>query len=290
MDNTEIIGERLPGADSGERELGPNEEDFEKAMEGVDKELGNRWNEFGELVVDNKEGMEQGEVSGSEISGTAFTVYKSNEAMDENKYNAAISDAAAIINYGLNAAARDRGVESVVQAIKSFDVTGSSDVIRDLYLHLGIDTLAEVKELNEEARATSVSEGAFRAEQGVQNRGYYSNEGAIAAINSMKELIDEVEGADSAYEELRLGARAAGKGYFEYAVEKYDVRDLTVLFKELARQKEKTKWKVVGGMEKKGEVSVKGDEVTEGPSSHEMTGGKSDEFAGVNPEILKEAA
>jgi len=71
----------------------------------------------------------------------------------------------------------------------------------------------------------------------VQNRSY---EGAFQALNDMKELIGEVEGADPRYEELREGARKAGKGYFEYAVSSYGTQGLTELFSALATQKEKT--------------------------------------------------
>ena len=56
--------------------------------------------------------------------------------------------------------------------------------------------------------------------------------------NDMKELIVEVEGADPRYEELRAGAKAAGKGYFEYAVGSQYNRGLTDLFRTLAAQRE----------------------------------------------------
>ena len=63
-----------------------------------------------------------------------------------------------------------------------------------------------------------------------------SLEGAFKAIEDMKELIAEVEGADPRYEQLRQEARAAGKGYFEYAVGSSTNRGLTDLFNTLAAQ------------------------------------------------------
>ncbi len=226
------------------RELGSTEGDFEKAMEGAEEV---KWDAFGNRVEEDEVRNEvQNDEAESEAVGDIPLVNKADEMMNGNEYNQGIADAAAIINYGLNAAARDHGVEPVVQGIKNFVVTGSNDVIGDLFRSLGIDTPAEMKELREEARVTRTSEEAFLAEQGVQSRGRYSNEGAIAAINSMKELITEVEGDDPRFDELRQGAKAANMGYFEYAVkvlakqEDKDKReDLTTLFKVLAEQKER---------------------------------------------------
>ena len=50
-----------------------------------------------------------------------------------------------------------------------------------------------------------------------------------------------MEGADPRYEVLREGARSAGKGYFEFAVSEYGVRELTELFAVLGQQREKEK-------------------------------------------------
>ena len=268
--------EGMPGefVSDGEetRKLGPTEGDFEEAMR--DAEEGAKWDVFGNRVEEDevqKDGTE------SEVVEDTPLVNKADEMMDGNEYNQGIADAAAIINYGLNAAARERDVESVVQGIKNFVVTGSNDVIGDLFRSLGIDTPAEMKELREEARATRTSEEAFLAEQGVQGRGRYSNEGAIAAINSMKELIFEAEGSAREFEGLRQGAKAANMGYFEYAVkvlakqEDKDKReDLTTLFKVLAEQKERV---------------VDSNGVVEGPETEaEKQEEHSDER--LNPEIV----
>lgn len=244
MDNNlvEPNFERLP---SSGREV-PEDNDFEKkfAKEGVPPFAGE---DFG--AISQNEGTS--DVAVNKPDGEVADV-----AAGEDENNDGITEAAAIINYGLNAAARDRGVEPVVQGLKNFVITASSDVIGDLFRQLGIDTPAEKKELNEEARATKISEGEFRAEQGVQSRGRYTNEGAIAAINNMKELISEVEGADPRFGALRQGARAANMGYFEYAVKDYAVRDLTTLFKVLSEQKEK-------GANNEGEMKGTGQEAEE---------------------------
>ena len=268
--------EVMPGefVSGGDRELGPTE-DFEEAMKGAEEA---KWDVFGNRVEgDEVQNGVQNDGTESEAAGGIPLANKVDEMMNGNEYNQGIADAAAIINYGLNAAARERDVESVVQGIKNFVVTGSNDVIGDLFRSLGIDTPAEMKELREEARATRTSEEAFLAEQGVQGRGRYSNEGAIAAINSMKELITEVEGDEPRFNELRQGAKAANMGYFAYAVkvlakqEDKDKReDLTTLFKVLAEQKERV---------------VDSDGVVEGP---EIEAEKQEERIDeqLNPEIV----
>lgn len=154
------------------------------------------------------------------------------------EFNKGISDAAALINYGLDAAARERGVEFVVQTIKGF----SGTTVEELFNALGIDTPKEYEDTRDEAMAARTNVAEFR--EGVnaptQRR---SPEGFMRAIADMKELIGEVEGADPRYGELRAGARAAGKGYFEYAVSQYGKRGLTELFKTLAEQREKAEVK-----------------------------------------------
>ena len=153
----------------------------------------------------------------------------------ETQNNEGLIDAAAIINYGLNAAAREYGVEMVVQKIKSFDATGSEDPIRDLFLYLGIDTPAEFKDVKMEKEAARPKEADFYENSPVapatKKR---STEGAFQAIKDMKELIQEVEGADPRYEQLREEAKTAGKGYFEYAVGSRVNKGLTDLFNTLA--------------------------------------------------------
>ena len=276
MDNNfEVMpGEFVPGGEEI-RELGPTEGDFGEAMKGAEEA---KWDMFGNRVEGDEVRNEvQNDETESEAVEDIPLVNKADEMMNGNEYNQGIADAAAIINYGLNAAARERDVESVVQGIKKFVVTGSNDVVGDLFRSLGIDTPAEMKELREEARATRTSEEAFLAEQGVQDRGRYSNEGAIAAINSMKELILEVEGDDPRFNELRRGAQAANMGYFAYAVkvlakqeDKDKHEDLTTLFKVLAEQKERV---------------VDSDGVVEGP---EIEAEKQEEHSDeqLNPEIV----
>ena len=155
----------------------------------------------------------------------------------EAKDNKGLTDAAAIVNYGLNAAAKEYGVETVVQKIKNLDVSNSANPIRDLYAQLGVDTPAEIKDVILEREAAKPEETDFyensEAAPVTKNR---TPEGAFKAIGDMKELISEVEGADPRYEKLREEARSAGKGYFEYAVGSSTNRGLTDLFNTLAAQ------------------------------------------------------
>lgn len=146
-----------------------------------------------------------------------------------------IENAAAIINYGLDAAARVLGVEAVARAIKNFDCTGSEDPIGDLYKTLGIDTKKEYEELREVRRANLGTENEFREEFNVPGPSKYKREAAIVAIQDMKELISEVEGADPAYATMRN--EASGKGYFEYAVQGSEKQGFVELFQALRNQR-----------------------------------------------------
>ena len=148
-----------------------------------------------------------------------------------------ISDASAILKYGLNAAAREVGVETVVQTINNFVPNGQEDPIKQLYNNLGIDTRAEYQDLADEARASKPREtdyisSSVNAPASMKR----SPEDALDAIKEVKELVAEVQ-SSPAYANLRAEAVRAGKGIFEYAVHKYGVRDLTVLFNELSNEK-----------------------------------------------------
>lgn len=161
---------------------------------------------------------------------------------EETQDNGGLSNAAAIIYYGLNTAARQYGVETVIQAIKGFNNFGSENPVKDLFDQLGIDTPEEFKDNNMEAQAIGYQENEFLSSSpsspGPKNR---SKEGALKAIQDIKELISEVEGADPRYEQLRREAKAAGKGYFEYAVGSSVNRGLTDLFDALAAEPKKEK-------------------------------------------------
>lgn len=200
--------ERFPTA-GGEREVSESE-DFGKAMNG----------------------------EGAPVP--AYAGEQPNNMDESEKFDKAVSDAAAVINYGLNAVARDRGVGYVIGVIKGFDPDGSEDPMMDLFISLGIDTQAEVQEVDEENEAAkSKEEVAFRkgVNAPLQER---SVDGARAAIKAIKELIAEVEGADPRFGRLRTEATAANKDIFDYAVEKAEkekkngTRGLTELFDALA--------------------------------------------------------
>ena len=214
--------EKFPSGGNIERAV-PEEQDFGVAMNGV----GAAVPEFA------------GEQFGIANMGNEYYGEGGDSIEEQNaERNEGIADAAALINYGLNAAARNIGVELLVQKIKSFDASGMEDPIKGFYKYLGIDNSEERKDLREENMAAKPSETEFREGVNAPSR-EKSVEGAFAAIEDMKELIAEVEGADPRYEALREGARSAGKGYFEFAVSEYGVRGLTELFAVLGRQREK---------------------------------------------------
>lgn len=180
--------------------------------------------------------------------------------------NNGLTDAAAIVNYGLNAAAREYGVETVVQKIKNFDASSSDNPIRDLFVQLGVDTPMELEDVRLEKEAARPQEADFYENSEVapttKNR---TPEGAFKAIEDMKELISEVEGADPRYEQLRREARAAGKGYFEYAVGSNVDRGLTDLFNALAAQPKVEEEK--SGLEPESENSASGEQAPENPEA-----------------------
>lgn len=160
------------------------------------------------------------------------------EQEPEFKDNEKVRKAVLIAGYGLDAVAREKGVEHVVQGIKSFDTSGSDNPLRDLFMHLGVETVEDFKEIRDEAVATRRVRDAFRAEYGMPKTQEKTKQGLMMAIADMKELIAEVEGVDPRYAELRRAAEAAGMGYFEYAVMNFERRGLMELFTFLMKQRE----------------------------------------------------
>ncbi len=256
---------------SGEmRELGPMEGDFAESMSGDDVP------EFAGEDFGNKTEIEYGNANTKNNYYGEVTSDEAEAGADESFDNEGIKDASAILNYGLNAAAREYGVEQVVQGIKTFDATESTNPIADLYEYLGVETKEEWNDVRDEARAARPSENEFKEQSGMPKTSRKSEEGALKAIEDMKELILEVEGADPRYESLRQGAKAAGMGYFEYAVKGYGVRGMTELFEVLAAQKEEkneTKPGPVEGAELEGVSENEQELETEAESEPETESG-----------------
>lgn len=172
---------------------------------------------------------------------------KNNELAKEGEFNESINAAAAILNYGLDTAAVKYGVESTIRAVKYFDLSSSNNPIQDLLIRLGVDSKEKSQELRNEKAATKSREIMFYEGKNAPASHEVSREGAIKAIEDLKELIAEVEGADPAYRELRDGARVAKRGVFEFAVSKYPVQGLSELFSELQTQrKEKADEQMLG--------------------------------------------
>ena len=228
--------EKFPGAVKTGAEIASEgnvatENDFSKAMsEGVP--------EFRGFGARNEAGVpEIQELKTENATGSMPEMEPKAETEPGEEFDQGITDAAALINYGLDAAARELGIETVVQKIKGFDASGRENPIRDLFEYLGVDTPEEVKAVEGEGDAAAVKEQTFR--EGVNAPSQRRTvEGAFKALDDMKELISEVEGADPRYEDLRAGAQAAGKGYFEFAVMNFGTRGLTELFQVLAEQRE----------------------------------------------------
>ena len=198
----------------------PPEQDFDKSFEtGVPEFAGNQ---FGTANESNR-------FYGETVSN--------DESRGEAESDEGLSNAATIINYGLDAAARETSVEAVIQGIKNFDASSSDNPLKDLYDSLGIDTEKEFEDMHDESAATRNIRDQFRTQYSMPKTEKRSRESFIKALANMKELISEVEGADPRYANLRQAARASEKGYFEYAVKDYGLRGLTDLFSVLSRQK-----------------------------------------------------
>ena len=162
---------------------------------------------------------------------------QNNEERDSN-----ISDAEAILFQGpINAAAKEKGVDVVVQGIKNFVYTGQGDPMKQLLAEIGIDTQQEKQELAEESQAIKPAEAAFREENiNAPTAATRSEEGTLSAIQKFKELIAEVESSEE-YAPLRANAMKYGKSIWEEAISEYNVRDLTTLFDALSKQKASAK-------------------------------------------------
>ena len=193
----------------------------------------------GELSEAAKENAEKWENAMSSDVPEYAGPFNPAEAENEPGRDESISDASAIINYGLNAASKQIGVEKTMETINFFVPNGEEDPINQLFKELGIDTAKEFEDLSETAGASKKDEDLFRQENvNAPTTAHNSTEGALKAIQDVKDLIQEVN-SSPAYANLRAGAQSMGKSVFEYAVDKYAVRDLTVLFNALSEEKAK---------------------------------------------------
>lgn len=276
-----------------------SEKNFEQfPTKGVDEENIKRAEEFEEVMS----GVQ-------EFPGDAFGNYVGSEETDdsdkESVNNEGIIDAAAIVNRYVDAASRNQGVETVVQLIKTFDYKGEGNPMQALMKHLGIDTAKEQSDLEKDAAAervdTELMDGVQRPAQAE------TATGVLAAINNMKELISEVEGADERYAGLRKGAREMGIGIFEYTSKQYNAQNLSGVLQVLAEQREQSaeREEVAETKEESEEEGAEGGGIEgrdeEGENIIPFSGGDGkDGVAGIrdgdkdgeqiNPEILRRAA
>ena len=114
---------------------------------------------------------------------------------DAEQRNESIAEAEAILYQGpINAAAREKGIEQVVQSIKNFVYDGSGNPINQLLNDASIDTQKELTDMAEEQRAIKQAENTFRTENiNAPVATKKSEIGALSAIKDFKELIAEVE-------------------------------------------------------------------------------------------------
>ena len=157
---------------------------------------------------------------------------------DAEQRNESIAEAEAILYQGpINAAAREKGIEQVVQSIKNFVYDGNGNPINQLLNDVSIDTQKELTDMAEEQRAIKQAENTFRTENiNAPVATKKSEIGALSAIKDFKELIAEVETSPD-YANLREQALKNGKSIWEEAIREYNVRDLTTLFDALGKQK-----------------------------------------------------
>jgi hypothetical protein len=159
---------------------------------------------------------------------------------DGEQRDESIAEAEAILFQGpINAAAREKGIDTVVQGINNFVYSGQGDPMKQLLTEIGVDNKQDKQELAEEAQAIKPAETAFREENiNAPTVTKKSEENTLGAIKEFKELIAEVESSPD-YAGLRANAIKNGKSLWGEAVSEYGVRDLTTLFDALGKQKEK---------------------------------------------------
>lgn len=232
--------EQFPGAKKESLNPIPKEQDYSKSFEtGVPPFKGNAFLN----TPDNPNTTETATKSPqSAINATTETspdtsaiTNSPNEAPssgESKEYDSGLADASAIIKYGIDAAVKSNGIESVIDTISNFDASGSSDPVKDLLDRLGVES----PNLDKESTKQNVLE--FQEIVGAPDTKQRTAVGAAKAIADMKELISEVRGADPRYADLRAEARTAQIGYFEQALIDSQTKSLSELFKVLAERKE----------------------------------------------------
>ena len=128
------------------------------------------------------------------------------------------------------------GYGRTMQKLSECDVSGSDDPVGDLYYYMGLGTTHEGEE--EAKHEVGMTDGEADNKEIVSSD--QDVQGVRTEINNMKEIINEVKGANPAYEGLRQGAWAAGMDVFEYAAKAYEVQSLSELFQVLEQQKEQS--------------------------------------------------
>ncbi len=148
------------------------------------------------------------------------------------------ADATAIISYGANEAAREYGVEHVVNAINEFNPDNSEDPINDLLKSIGINS----KEERADARETNSDERAFLDDNSNPNASKnISRENAVQAIKDFQNMIRTVKADSERFGSLNDDAMDSGRGVFERAAEQQveetgKSEDLVTMFKGLENQ------------------------------------------------------
>lgn len=248
------------------------------------------WANMGNLGIGNKSGeiSEEGlarEAKWSSVMEDAPAFAGESYTPENNERDDNIADASAIINYGLNAAAKEHGVEQVIQTINNFVPEGQGDPIKQLYVELGVDNREEAVNVIDEAHAAKPREDFYRTENtNAPTTINKSKEGALNAIKEVKGLVAEVMTSPD-YADLRAEAMKAGKGVFEYTVSKYNVRDLTVLFNALSERKKEVE---ASKNEKAAEEEKKSDEPT--PEEVELMNQIENHLSSSNPSPETDAA
>ena len=175
---------------------------------------------FGNANEENKFYGESKDDGGEEQSGQGNEMGDTKKTMSE-----VLADAVSKYGYG-----------RTMQKLSECDVSGSDDPVGDLYYYMGLGTTHEGEE--EAKHEVGMTDGEADNKEIVSSD--QNVQGVRTEINNMKEIINEVKGANPAYEGLRQGAWAAGMDVFEYAAKAYEVQSLPELFQVLEQQKEQS--------------------------------------------------
>lgn len=291
--------EKHPGTEAEQERSIPPSEDFEKSFaSGVPEFAGSKSPEIpaDKYGIAKPENNYYGETVKNDAAKDESATSEPSEEYDPN-----ISDAAALINYGIGAASESAGgMEVLFQKVKAFDASGREDPIGDFFQYLGVDSPIENRIVQDQNAAASAEEAAFRSGANAPSQ-RKSVEGARAAFRALQDLIRRTEnGVDPRFNQLNAEAATAGMPRFDYIARVVlgGEKNLMGVLNYLAQQREQAEF-VEASLTDESDNSEQNSPEQGGPESGTPESGAStppdrgqpaEGHERLNPEILRKAA